>query len=424
MIRNLIKALNSSIYDKRRSRNPRDRRKPMKICLWGAWYGSKNMGDQAILITITKLLRDRISDSKIIVLSQNAEYIEHYMDREGFEVQALNKWCQIHKTLHAVGTADLFIIGGGVPFYDKLSHALACAFFVFVGKVFGCRMMTYAVATLTLTSSLTRLIYKNILRRLDLVTVRDPRTLREFQGLGLRRNILLTADPGLTLMMADRTRVNMILMQEGIEELESRPLIGITIRSLSSSLPFRREHYRQLSDEDIIRYRQCMVKVGDFLTTLGRVVFIPMHTIDPDDDREMAKLIVSKMNFKSEISIISKQYSSTEIMGVIASCSFLLGTRIHSIIAAAASNVPFVGVAYGSKLFGITESFNMNKYTLDLIGMDSDVVISLIKEAWKERDKIKLKLDRRVTELRRLVTLNADLAAKLCFREPMNLKNI
>jgi hypothetical protein len=66
----------------------------------------------------------------------------------------------------------------------------------------------------------------------------------------------------------------------------------------------------------------------------------------------------------------------------------------------------------------------MNKYTLDLIGMDSDVVISLIKEAWKERDKIKLKLDRRVTELRRLVTLNADLAAKLCFREPMNLKNI
>jgi len=415
--------MSSFINDKSVSRNASNRRKTIKICLWGAWYGSKNIGDQTILITIVKLLRERINDSRIIILSENAKYIEQYMAKERLEVQALNKWRQIHNTLHVLATSDLFIIGGGVPFYDKLSHALVCAFFVFIAKIFGCRVMTYAVATLTLNSSLSRLIYKNILKRLDLVTVRDPKTLREFQGLGVKRKIILTADPGLTLT-TDRTGVNKILMQEGIEESELRPIIGITPRKLSSRHSYRNEHYRQLSDEDIIRFQESMAKAADFLTTFGQVVFIPMHTVDPDDDRKIAKAIINKMRRASEIKLISSQYSPTELMDIIARCSFLLGVRVHSIIVAAASNVPFVGVAYDLKLVGITESLNMGKYTLDLIGIDSDVLISRIEQAWKEREKIKQELKQRATEMRKLVNLNADLAAKLCFKEPINLEKI
>ncbi len=416
--------MNFFINDKRASRDASNRKSTIKICLWGAWYGSKNVGDQTILITITKLLRDRVKDSRIIVLSENAKYIEQYMAKDGLEVQALNKWRQIHNTLYALTTADLFIIGGGVPFYDKLSHALVCAFFVFVAKVFGCRVMAYAVATQTLNNPLSRLIYKNILKRLNLVTVRDPGTLREFQGLGVKKKVILTADPGLTLTMADRTEVNRILMQEGIEESESRPLIGITTRKISSSHSYRSEHYRQLSDKDIIKFQECIAKAADFLTTLGRVVFIPMHTVDPDDDRKMATAIINKMSHTSEVKLISKQYSPAEIMGMIARCSFLLGTRVHSIILAAASNVPFVVGAYDLKLVGIAESLNMKKYAIDFIETDFDVLISRIEQAWKERDKIKHELKQRVTELRKLVDLNAELAVKLCFKEPINLDKI
>ena len=190
-------------------------KRAIKICLWGAWYGSQNVGDQAILLTITSLLKDRIKNSKFVVLSENATYIERYAANAGMELQALNKWRQIHKTLYALSTSDLFIIGGGVPFYDKLSHAIVCAFFVIVAKIFGCHVMTYAVATQTLTKPINRFLYRNILENLDLVTVRDQLTLRTFQNIGLKRKIILTADPGLALTPVDKTRIDEIFNERG-----------------------------------------------------------------------------------------------------------------------------------------------------------------------------------------------------------------
>ena len=172
-------------------------KRSFKICLWGAWYGSQNVGDQAILLTIVSLLKDRIRYSKFIILSENAKYIEKYAAEAGLELHALNKWRQIHKTLYALCTSDLFIIGGGVPFYDKLSHAIVCAFFVTVAKIFGCRVMTYAVATQTLQKHLTIFIYRNILENLNLVTVRDPLTLRTFQNIGVKKKLFLQLTPDL-----------------------------------------------------------------------------------------------------------------------------------------------------------------------------------------------------------------------------------
>jgi len=416
--------MNSLIKNNTRVGNSRNSGKTIKICLWGGWYGSKNVGDKTVLITITKLLRDRIRNSRFVVLSENAKDVEGYMAEEGIEVLALNKWRQIYKTLHALATADLLIIGGGVPFYDKLSHALVCAFFVIVAKIFGCRVMTYAVATQILNSRLIRLIYKNILRKLDLITVRDPKTLTEFKNLGINRQIVLTADPGLTLKMTDTIRVNEIFTEEGIEERNSRPLIGITIRSLSSSHPYRREHYRQLSSKDIFKVQESVARAADFLTKIGQVVFIPMHTVDPDDDRSMAKAIIRKMKKSSEVNVISKQYSPAEIMGVISRCSFFFGTRTHSIILAAASNVPFVIGVFDLKLVGIAKSLKMDEYAPDLIEVDSDELISMIENAWEERDKISQKLKQSVSDLKKLVDLNADLAAKLCFREEIYLDKI
>ena len=49
------------------------------VCIWGAWYESANAGDQAILITISKLLKSRIPDMDLIVFSNRPEFTEEYM---------------------------------------------------------------------------------------------------------------------------------------------------------------------------------------------------------------------------------------------------------------------------------------------------------------------------------------------------------
>ena len=360
------------------------------------------------------MLKDRIKNPKFVVLSENATYIERYAANAGIELEALNKWRQIHRTLYALSSSDLFIIGGGVPFYDKLSHAIVCAFFVIVAKIFGCHVMTYAVATQTLNKKLNRFLYRNILENLDLVTVRDPLTLRIFQNIGVKRKIILTADPGLMLASVDKTRIDEILMKEGLNENKAHLLIGISIRNLSLKHSIGSEHYRQLTHKDILQYQKAMIDAADFLTTLGQVVFIPMHTVAPDDDREIAKVIISKMKLSSKVKMISDQYSPAEVMGIVSRFSLLLGTRLHSVIFAAACSVPFVTIAYDLKLMGIAESFKMENHALDLIGIDSDILKSKLDQVWKERDKIKNDLNQRITELKKLVDLNADLAVELC----------
>jgi len=96
----------------------------LKVALWGAWYGSRNIGDLTVLITLTELLRTKLDDAQVTVLSNNAAGIEQFMQRQDLPVNAINKWRQFPKTLHALATHDLFLIGGGVPFYDHFAHVL------------------------------------------------------------------------------------------------------------------------------------------------------------------------------------------------------------------------------------------------------------------------------------------------------------
>jgi polysaccharide pyruvyl transferase WcaK-like protein len=75
-------------------------------------------------------------------------------------------------------------------------------------------------------------------------------------------------------------------------------------------------------------------------------------------------------------------------------------TRPHSVIFATACDVPFVTIAYDLKLMGIAESFKMENHALDIIGIDSDILVSKLEQVWKERYKIKMELNQRITELK------------------------
>lgn len=384
----------------------------LNVCLWGGWYGSQNAGDQAILISIAQLLKLREKDIHLMVLSKNATYIERYMKSAGFNVQAVDKWRQLPKTIRSLASANLLAIGGGVPFFDKWTQVLTCAFFVMVAKLFRTPVMTYGVGTQSLEHPLSRLVYKHILNRLDLITVRDPRTLREFEGLGVKKEITLVGDPAFILRPADQDAIDKLLTQAGIQ-IGTRPLIGITTRQLSAKHGYRREHYRQLSNADIIAFQEAMASAADYLTTLGQVIFIPQHTMAPDDDREMATAIMDRMEHASEVALVSAQYSPSEAAGFIANCSLLLGSRLHSIVFAATHQVPFVGVAYDLKLSGIVESLQMNDYMLDLVGLKAEDLISKLKQVWEERDTIRVNLQGKVTELSHSAEYTADLAIKL-----------
>ena len=388
--------------------------RPTRICLWGGGYSSRNVGDQAILISITRLLRARLPDADITVLARDPALIKRYMAAEGLPVRAVNRWRQLASTIRALMQADLFIVGGGVPFYDDLSQVVLLVGYVVCAKLGGARAMTYALSTQTLSHPLSRWAHKAVLNRMDAITAREPWTQEHLSALGLRHPVVLTADPVVTLIPAPSARVEEIFHQEQIVLDPNRPLIGITTRHLTAQHSAGKHHYRRYSEADIREWERCMAQAADRLTGLGQVVFIPMNTAGLDNDWETISEVRRLMSRASDTAVISHRYTAPETMGLIGRCAFLLGSRVHSVIMAAASTVPFVAVAYDRKLTGIARRFHMGPHTHELVGLRGETLIASIDAAWDERDKLRGQLKQHVGEFRAAAERNADLAAALC----------
>ncbi len=56
--------------------------KPYHIVLWGAWYGSHNIGDQLLLLTITALIHSELKNVHFTILTDSPKHIQTYMQAE------------------------------------------------------------------------------------------------------------------------------------------------------------------------------------------------------------------------------------------------------------------------------------------------------------------------------------------------------
>ena len=56
-------------------------KKPVKaprIVIWGGWYGSRNVGDRLLLITIADILFENIDKIDLSILSAKPEFVREY----------------------------------------------------------------------------------------------------------------------------------------------------------------------------------------------------------------------------------------------------------------------------------------------------------------------------------------------------------
>jgi polysaccharide pyruvyl transferase WcaK-like protein len=398
--------------------------KPVTVCLWGSWYGSKNIGDHTLLMSITRLIRQRDADANIIVLSENARYIEEYMREVNMEVKALNKWRQFPRTLAALMRADLLGITGGVPFFDEWSHILVFFFLVALSKLFGTRVTTFGPSSMELKNPYSRLMYKLILNMMNLIAIREEWSLKHLKGLGIKKEIFLTIDPGIALAKAPQSRVVEILREQDIPCDDRRPFIGIVVRKLVAQHKERSAHYRQMSQFDIDALEASIASAADFLSQKGRVVFIPMNTQGFDDDRESIKKIMGRMKNKHDVHCIMDKYNPLETMGLINNCAFMLVNRFHSLILSFACNVPFVSVAYDVKFHGICDRLKVPEHNYDLIGLESDTLLHGIKQAWEDRQQIKAVLSKQLDTLSNVLQVNFDAAIDLCRHKALDHEKI
>ncbi|MDK2836170.1 MAG: hypothetical protein PWP21_947 [Thermosediminibacterales bacterium] len=365
----------------------------MNKILVSGYYGFGNAGDEAILAAIVKSFKKiQQIQTTITVLSNNPEET-----RKKHGINAVKRTNPV-SILKAIAGCDILLSGGGGLLQDitssrSISYYLSL---IFLAKKMGKKVMVYGNGVGPVKRNANRKLIRSVLNKVDLITVRDERSKKELQNMGVvNSKITVTADPALMLDDFSTEPGDELIEGLGIEN-NNKGLIGISVRKWKK--------FKETSSE-IARWGDYLIKNHGF-----NLLFIPMHFYS---DVEAAREIASKMANKPYI--IEQKIEFDQIQAVVSKLDLLVGMRLHSLIFSALSSVPMVGLEYDPK---VTEFLKqVDQPSGGKVGkIDHIQLIKLSEEILKNKEEHKEKLKDKVAQLKEKAFNNTLLAAELLER--------
>ena len=426
--------------------------KPFKIIVT-PHHSKLNKGNQALLTSRVKTLRKLIPNAAFTVFTYYPEIENELEDVNILEVigrisllrtwKTLKKniqtvlsllrcglWSILHRCLHLdirvlrMGKglmeyydADVIISTGGdlltEDYGNFLLHSINYLFALLLSKP----VVLYAESIGPFKRWWNRIVARFLLNRVKLITLREGISQKYLEDLRINKTpIYVTADSAFLLEPASAQRVKEILEVEGIKE-SNKPLVGISVSKLISRYGF--DDLNTIT-EKYHRYVELMAQLTNHLSNAlnGTVVFVP-HVIGPEgnDDRIVADDIYPLIRNKQRAVSIRAEYTTEEIKGIIGQCDLFVGARMHATIAATSMYVPTVAIAYSHKTYGIIgEMLGYKRYVLDIRNLNSDSLISVVDEVYKNRVEIKRELELRIESVKQCAWLNGELLVELIRR--------
>ncbi|MGB4440002.1 MAG: polysaccharide pyruvyl transferase family protein, partial [Sedimentibacter sp.] len=142
-------------------------------------------------------------------------------------------------------------------------------------------------------------------------------------------------------------------------------------------------------------------QVADKLIKNGiECYFIPFYY---NEDLELIEEVEKNINTKAVY--YKERLSTSEAFDIIRNMDVMVGVRLHSLIFAAAANVPFVAVSYDHKVDHFVNSVNM-KVACKIDNIDVELLYEEIIKKLENEDEEKKKLQESVLKLRELTNIN------------------
>lgn len=353
----------------------------VRILVFGGWFGSGNLGDDAILIGLRRVLNKTIKDAEIVALSSNPDYTRRVCGVEAIRLQgprSILRWnrTSLESYQRAFRDADACIVSGGTPIYDY-GH-ITRTFHFGLPKILGKRLFCFGIGVKPIRSLRGAHLLRALLNRVDRISTRDRPSSAELMKLGFEKPVVVTGDSALYLVAAEPDVGVRKLTECGVDT--TRPMAAICPRALSTD---HRAHYHEpISAKAIYGIRHSVAKVADHLSGLGyEVVFLPMHRIPPDDDLMEIESIVQLMQSEAP-KVVDLGLLPGEAMALLGRMRLVLGLRLHSLILAAAQGIPIVGVDYDPKIRGFMELSGVS----DLLCRPADPSNTFIENVEKALD--------------------------------------
>lgn len=373
-----------------------------KIVMSG-YYGFSNAGDEALLTAILAALRKIEPDSDITVISGNPAETRHkHKVHSLYRFAGLSIW-------KALGQTDLLISGGGSLLQDVTSKRSLLYYLtvILAAKLRGKKVMLFAQGIGPIRSGFMRYLTCKVCSKADLITVRDADSAEELVRIGIDRDkVQLTADSVLTLASPGRVQGLTLLEREGFDI--KKPVIAVSVRRWADDL-------------------ETLMELGKSLGALrdrfdAQIIILPLqYPADVEVSRMLEKFIprgivedelmegITERHTKNRVAVLERSLSTEDFLSIISNTQLLIGMRLHSLIFAAVSGVPFLALSYDPKVDGFVKSLDMEP--IGKVGeLDGKKILKAAEEIWEKEPE---EQNKAVEELKEKAASNAKKAFEL-----------
>ena len=370
----------------RRHSRPRRERDGAVIC--GA-YGRGNAGDNAILETILEEMRSIDPDMPVTVISKKPG-----ATRLAHRVRSVSR-VDFPGWLGAMRRAKLYINGGGSLIQDVTSRRSLWFYLMNIraAKWAGCKVQMYGCGIGPVTrESHRRLAARTLNRNVDVITLREPDSLEELKSMGVDRpEILLTADPALTLSPAAEEKTDSVLLRAGIPPrgryicFALRPWPGFQERAplFGAAARYAWERYG----------------------------LTPVFTaVEKGQDPAAARLAARDLGDVPHYFLDDAGAAGT-IIGALSRMEVVVSMRLHALIFAAGQGIPLAGVVYDPKVSAFLRYIGQENFT-DLEELTAEGLRDMIGRAAAQAGDKRAQAEA-VRRLRELERGNVDAARRL-----------
>lgn len=367
------------------------RQEPYRVGISGS-YGGLNLGDEAILQSIIFQLAQSLP-VEITVFSRDVEDTRRRHPRAARVVPVRD--LARNEIIPELERLDLFILGGGGILFD--AEAKIYLREVELAREKSVPVMIYAVGAGPLETSAAQRLVRDHLNLVNAITVREARARKLLEEIGVKQEIIVTADPAF-LLQPEALPVG-TLEREGLDS--GQRLIGMSVREPGVAAP----------DIDQNVYHGLLANAADFMVERfdANVVLVPMEP--KMQDVQHCHAVIARMLRAQRATVLKGEYTSSQLISLVGKFTFAVGMRLHFLIFAALQGVPFVALPYSSKVEGFLVDMELVMPPMHLV--NEGRLIAHIDRNWDNRDALKEKIQRKLPALQARAAETNEIAVQL-----------
>jgi polysaccharide pyruvyl transferase CsaB len=339
----------------------------MKNILICGFYGNQNIGDEAMLSGMIKLLNQNIDSVSINVLSDDPQDTIRRFPVNSVHRQN-RQYKNVLKRFLAFSKSDRFILGGGDLLRDTSTFSVASTWLEPLERAihYQCKTLVLGVSVGEILRDETKKKIPKVLNKVGLIAVRDQQSKLKLEGLGVSKKIHVVSDLALENALEKRERFR---RDDG--ELH----VGISVRHLKN-----RGSGISLKTYTNLKYE--MAKVIDYLVDRYKVKihFIPFRThsnsCHPIDDDYVSSLDFMRYSKNANSITLHRYFDSLDsLYELLGKLDLVIGMRLHSLILAAGMGVPVVALEYDAKVKSFMEEVQQQEKSISLNDFQATTMI-------------------------------------------------